>query len=442
MVASRWGTATVLTAWCLLAIGDSAKAGYYSTIGLACIVAGFVAVVVVVALRAPLVVPDRALLVVPLAVCVGEAIIDPSRKYLYISGRDLTTIHLLSIATAAAAALSLLANDRWRRASWLGVLALAAATGIVTIVLISNPGIDVWELLQQSSTGLLHGDDMYRQHWMHSTGLQNVYPYLPGTTLVLAPFRWLLGDVRFGLLTASLLAAWLLQRYGAEDAPPALAALVVVMPDWVYLINRSWTEPLLVAALAVAIIALRSGRTALSIVALAVALASKQHIILLLPLFALWPSFGLRRTIKACALAILIVLPWIIAGPRDIWHDAVHANLALGAETKALNLQGLLLRHGTSVGSWFVVLLLVAAYALVAWRVPRTPSGLALGCAVVMWTFDLANTQTFFNHYVLPLGLLLLALATTDGQRAQAPTSPRPRQLAGSVAAQPEHSVR
>jgi hypothetical protein len=442
VVASRWGTATVLTAWCLLAIGDSTKAGYYSTIGLACIVAGFVAVVVVVAVRAPLVVPDRALLVVPLAVCVGEAIIDPSRKYLYISGRDLTTIHLLSIATAAAAALSLLANDRWRRASWLGVLALAAATGIVTIVLISNPGIDVWELLQQSSTGLLHGDDMYRQHWMHSTGLQNVYPYLPGTTLVLAPFRWLLGDVRFGLLAASLLAAWLLQRYGAEDAPPALAALVVVMPDWVYLINRSWTEPLLVAVLAVAIIALRSGRTALAIVALAVALASKQHIILLLPLFALWPSFGLRRTIKACGLAILIVLPWIIAGPRDIWHDAVHANLTLGAETKALNLQGLLLRHDTSVGSWFVALLLVAAYALVVWRMPRTPSGLALGCAVVMWTFDLANTQTFFNHYVLPLGLLLLALATADGQRAQAPTSPRPRQPPDSAAAQPEHSVR
>jgi hypothetical protein len=440
----EWGTAAVLVAWCLLAIGDSTKAGYYSTVGLTCIIVGFVAVVVVVVARVPLVVPDRLLLVVPLAVCVAEAIADPSRKYLYITGGSLTAIHLLSIATAAAAALSLLANDRWRRAAWLGVLSVAAAAGIVTIVVINNPGIDVWDLLQQSSTGLLHGDDMYRQHWVDSTGLQNVYPYLPGSTLVLAPFRWLFGDVRFGLLCASLLSAWLLQRYGSKSAPPALAALIVVMPDWVYLINRSWTEPLLIAALVVAIIALRSGRSALAIVALAVALASKQHVVLLLPLFAFWPSFGLRRTVKACALAVLVVLPWIIAGPRDLWHDAVHANLGLGAETKALNVQGLLLRHGTTVGSWFVILLLVAAYALVLWRVPRTPSGLALGCAVVMWTFDLANTQTFFNHYVLPLGLLVLALAIADERSAQRVPSAnrRPRQPVDSAAEPPAHSVR
>lgn len=414
MTASRRGTAAVLGAWCVLAVGDSTKAGYFSAVGLACIVAGFVLVVAVVVLRTPLVVPDRALLVVPLAVCVAEAIVDPSRRYLYITGRDLTTIHVLSIVTAAAAALSLLANDRWRRAAWAGVLVLAAATGIVTVVLISNPGIDVWDLLQQSSTGLLHGDDMYRQHWVHSTGLQNVYPYLPGSTLLLAPFRWIFGDVRFGLLAASLFGAWLVGRFGSDRTSPALAALLVVMPDWVYLINRSWTEPLLVAALAVAIISLRSGRTALAIVALAVALASKQHIVLLLPLFALWPSFGLRRTCTSIGLALLVVLPWIIAGPHDIWHDAVQANTSLAAETRALNLQGLLLRHGDTVGSWFLVLFLVAAYALVAWRVPRTPSGLALGCALVMWTFDLANTQTFFNHYVLPLGLVVIALATAD----------------------------
>jgi hypothetical protein len=428
VTASRRGTAALLIAWCLLAVGDATKAGYFSAIGLACIVVGFALLLVVVAFRVPLVVPDRALLVVPVLVCVVEAIVDPSRRFLYITGSDLTAIHLLSIATASVAALSLLAADRWRRAAWAAILVLAAATGIVTIVVINNPNIDVWDLLQQSSTGLLHGDDMYRQHWVGSTGLQAVYPYLPGSTLVLAPFRWLLGDVRFGLLAASVLAAWLLRRH-APAAPPAFAALLIVMPDWVYLINRSWTEPLLVAALAGAIIAMRSGRTGLAVIAFAVALACKQHIVLLVPLFALWPSFGLRRTATAIGLAFLVVLPWIIAGPHDIWHDAVHANLSLGATTRALNVQGLLLRHGVSVGSWFLAAVLVGAYALVLWRVPRTPSGLALSCAVVMWAFDLANTQTFFNHYVLPAGLLLIALATAQDRSEQpsGATSPQPR---------------
>jgi hypothetical protein len=413
VAASRRGTAAVLIAWCLLAIGDSAHAGYYSTFGLACIVLGFVMVVVVVAVRAPLVAPDRALLVVPVIVCVVEAIVNPTKRFLYIHGGDLHAIETLGIVTASVAALSLLASERWQRPIGAAVLGLAAATGIVTIVLINDPGIDVWVILQQSSTGLLHGDDMYRQHWVHSTGLQTVYPYLPGSTLLLAPFRWVFGDVRYGLLSASLLGAWLLRRFGTAESA-ALAALLVVSPGWVYLINRSWTEPLLVTVLAAAILALRSGRTGLAVVALAVALACKQHIILLLPLFVFWPAFGLRRTIAAGGLALLIVLPWIIAGPHDLWHDAVHANLALGVETKALNLPTLFLRHGDRVGFWFLGLIMGASYALVLWRVPRTPAGLALGASVVMWAFDLANKQTFFNHYMLPLGLLLIAAAVAD----------------------------
>jgi hypothetical protein len=418
VAASRPATAVVLIAWCLLAVGDSQHAGYYSAIGLACIIVGFLGLVAVVALRLPLVVPGRALLVVPLLVCVAEAIAAPSRRYLYITGWDLHAIWALSIATAVAATLSLFANARWQRVTWATVLILAAATGIVTIVLINDPNIDVWVILQQSSTGLLHGDDMYRQHWVHSTGLQAVYPYLPGSTLLLAPFRWLFGDVRYGLLAASLASALLIRRLNLTAAP-ALAALVLVMPDWAYLVNRSWTEPLLLAALAATILALRSGRTALAIVALAVALACKQHIVLLLPLFIFWPSFGFRRTAASGGLAALIVLPWLIAGPRDLWHDAVHANLGLAAKPDALNLQAFLLHRGDSVGSWFLALALVGAYALVLWRVPRTPSGLALGSAVVMWAFDLANTQTFFNHYVLPLDLLLIALAAADQPAAK-----------------------
>ena len=37
-------------------------------------------------------------------------------------------------------------------------------------------------------------------------------------------------------------------------------------------------------------------------------------------------------------------------------------------------------------------------------RLPRTPSGLALGSGFVIWALDLANKQSFFNHYMLPLG--------------------------------------
>jgi hypothetical protein len=423
LAASRAWTGGLVLAWCLLTVGDSAHAGYYSTVGLACIVAGFVIVAAAVAVRAPLQMPDRTVLALAALVCVVSAVVSPTHRYLYQHGADLRTIEALSIVTAVAVALSLLTPSRWQGWTWLAVIGLAAATGVVTIVIIGNPGIDVWDILQQSSTGLLHGRNMYHQHWQHSTGLQTVYPYLPGSTLLLAPFRWLLGDVRYGLLGASLLGAWLVRRLAATAGPPsaaptALAGLLLATPGWVLLVNRSWTEPLLVTALAVAVLAMRSDRSWLAVLALAVALATKQHIVLLLPVFACWPGFGWRRTASACALAFLVVLPWLIAGPHAFWHDAVHANLGLGAETKALNLQALLLRHGVSVGGWFLAVVLVAAYGLVLWRVPRTPAGLALGCALVMWAFDLANTQTFFNHYMLPAGLLLVALAAANPKPA------------------------
>jgi len=410
---SRAATATLLVAWSLLAIGDSAHAGYYNSAALGCLAIGFLFALLVVGSGAELAVANRTMLAVPAAVCVVEAVVEPTRRYLYLHGPDLHAIEVLTVLTAVLGAGVLLTTGRVSRLVWWALLAAATATGIVTIVVINNPGIDVWELLQQSSTGLVHGDDMYRQHWSDSTGLQAVYPYLPITTVILAPFRWLLGDVRYGLLAALLVAAVVIRRLGTRGSA-TVASLVLIVPGFTLLVNRSWTEPLLIAAFAVLFLALRAERPWVAVVALAFALASKQHIVLLLPLFAVWPVFGLRRTAAACALAVAAVLPWFIAGPRDMWHDAVRANLALGVRTDALDLPAAFARHGHVVGFWLVVVLVAIAYAVALWRAPRTLGGLAAASALVMWAFDLGNKQTFFNHYLLPLGLLVIAVAAAE----------------------------
>jgi hypothetical protein len=404
-------TASVVAAWCLIAIGDSLHAGYFSNTAFACVAAGVALIVATAAAGRPLISPGRGLIAVPVVVGLTVALVDPSGAYLYLGSGHLHVLVGLDAATVAAVAAALLAPARWRQSLWRVSIVLAAATGITTIVFVDNPNIDVWQLLQQSSSGLLHGDDMYRQHWAHSTGLQEVYPYLPASTLVLAPFRWLSGDVRFGLLAATLLAVVLVARRRGSDAAP-VAALLYVVPAWPLLVNRSWTEPELVLALAAAVLAIGSRRGGIAVLALGVALASKQPIVLLLPVFAIWPGFGWRRTAAACAAGLAIVAPWLIAGPRDFWHDAVHAQLALPVKPSSLSLPGLLLRHGDRAGFWLLAIALALGYAVVAWRIPRTTSGLALACATVMALYDIANKQTYFNHYMLPLGLLVVALAT------------------------------
>jgi hypothetical protein len=413
VAASRRATAAVLLVWCLVAVGNSRREGEYTRISLLCIVAGFVILATVVATGARLVLPDRALMIGPVTVCLAAAVIHPSTRYMFVTTNGQHVEEVLSGAAAAVALLALVVEDRWQRFAWIGVLALSAAMAVDIIRTDPVAQIDVWVLLQQSSSGLLHGLDMYRQHWVGSNGLQDVYPYLPITTIVLAPFKWLLGDVRYGLTAASLLGAYLVRRT-APEAPIALAALILIVPHWAFLVDQSWTEPILIAALAGAVLALRSGRSGWAVLCLALALACKQHIVLLLPLFAVWPQFGLRRTITAGALAFLAVLPWIIAGPRDIWHDAVHADLALGVQTRADCIPSFLLRHGVTVGFWFLLLFIAIAYALTFTRIERTPSGLALGCALVMLALDVANKESYFNHYLLPLGLLVIAVAAAD----------------------------
>jgi hypothetical protein len=412
---ARLSTPAVLTAWCLLAGADAGSAaGYYDPVALLAIGIGFAVLAGVVACGGVLRSVSRRAAILPLAVSVGFAIDDATRPCLYQHGARLFAIESLEVVTAFAASLLLLGGPRWRRFWWWVVALLAAATGIVIIVLIRNPNIDVWQLLQQSSTGLLHGDDMYRQHWSHSTGLQAVYPYLPWSTVFLAPFRWLFLDVRFGLLAALLAAAWLVRR-SARAWGPLVSCLLLVSPGWVLLVNRSWTEPLLVLLVGGSILAIRSGRGALAVVALAAALACKQHVVLLLPLFAIWPVFGLRRVIASVLLAVIAILPWLIAGPGDLWHDTVHANAVLRVKPTSLNVPAFALRHGYRFGFWLAVVFVVAGYLLVWARVrPRTPAGLALSCALVLWAFDLANKQTFFNHYQLPLGLLVFALALAE----------------------------
>src|SRR3954447_4542943 len=100
---------------------------------------------------------------------------------------------------------------------------------------------------------------MYRQHWQHSHGLQAIYPYLPWTTVLLAPFRWLTTDVRAGLLLATLVTSWQLRRF-ARAAPAALALLVLVRPPGASLMDQAWPEPLVLVLLTASLLAISRGR--------------------------------------------------------------------------------------------------------------------------------------------------------------------------------------
>jgi hypothetical protein len=331
------------------------------------------------------------------------------------------------------------ANRRWL----LGALAyLSASTAAVLVVQASaRPAIDVWVIFQQATSGLLEGRNPYA---MSFTGVpagqtDDCFNYLPFTLLASLPGRVALGDVRYGellvLLAGSAMLLWVVYRAGhpRAGAAPAglaerasLALLLVVMtvslPGTLRITQQAWNESVVLGCLLAAVALLLSGRAGLAVVPLALALATKQHVVLVLPLWALWPSFGWRRALAAGALAAAICLPWLLANPARFYGCTVEFFLDLPARPDSISVW----RFLPEAARIPAVLGLVAGAYLLAHRfLDRSVASLVLACGLVFAAFDLANKQSFENQWLLACQLLVTGLACRAVEQfAQPPVPP------------------
>jgi hypothetical protein len=308
----------------------------------------------------------------------------------------------------------LLALPRWRRAGGIAAVAgLAVSYGLV--IAGSNPVIDVWPILQGAARGLAAGRNPYDMVFsgVPAGQVNDCFNYLPGTFLVPLPGRLLLGDVRYAeaavLLAGVGALVWLAARSRRPGAVP-LAVLAGTLPGSLYDVQQAWNESIVFGALAAAGVLMAVRRPWWAAACFAVALATKQHVLLLLPLWALWPAFGPRRAVGAALGAAAVTLPFFLWNPGRFWHCVVEFFVDLPARTDSL-----------SVWQWVpgpvqtatVLLLLAVAYVLVVRGVARTPGGLLLGSGLVLAAFDLANKQSFLNQWLLAAQLVVAGLALT-----------------------------
>ncbi len=447
MISDR-STALLLAGWVAVALGIATHDGRYALPSLSLVVIGTVLVgagVLDAGSRSGVRVRQPAapawagpLTVAAAALTVGLTPLIWHPRY-FAHGAGWTASQVLAAAggllaaSTALPAFGLLGQLKGKHWPFWAALGLMSAAGVTMIAAAPRPHIDVFFLLQGSTKGLVAGKDMYRQQWAASRatypshGLFDVYPYLPWTSVLLLPFRLVFGDIRYGLVTALAVASWLARRLtGASASPglryvPALLPLLIALhPKVTFADQMSWTEPLLVALLAGMVLATERGRPGIGLACLMLALASKQHILLLLPIAAAWPRFGVRRTLIAAAGAFVLVLPWIIAGPHDFWHDAVDANTGLGYRADALCIATWVHKEfGHDPGFALTGLGLLIAYAI-AWRARGDAFGFCAGAGLLVLALDITNTQSFFNHYTLGMALVVLALCVRAGRAEEA----------------------
>ena len=402
------GNRLVLLAWLLLGAGDGLTVGTYNGEALTLICAGFVA------LSLPVLLPERLPLRPPSAIELNLAVLVAAALFIPL---NLVTQPPLGFAQARALLFlgafvggCLLASHRTRALAGVVGIVAGAVAGALVIPAERRPPIDVWYLVTGSADSIVHGTNMFTDTWPVSPGITDTFPYLPGTGLLLAPWRVVGLDVRYGLLLAAIVAALVIWRLAPAPVGPALALLAVLVPGWLLLVDLSWTEPLLLAALSGMFLAVDRGRLGCAIIALAVALATKQHVLLLLPVLAVWPAFGLRRVAIATAAAGTVCLPWLVATPSAFLHDALFYNLELTPRRDSLSLYSLALHHGWQPSFFLVGALSLLALAIACRRV-QTPAAVALSCTWALATFTLLNKQSFYNEWWLVVTMTLLALA-------------------------------
>ena len=331
------------------------------------------------------------------------------------------------------AVLLLPARRRWP--AGLGVLAATAAAYALVVRGSVRPLIDVWAILQGAALGAAHGQNPYQMTFdgVPPGQVNDCFNYLPVTFLAPVPSRLLLGDVRYveaAVLLAGVVAVACRARPAAAASRVALplALLLGVLPGSLYEVQQAWNEAILVGALVGAAVLADRGRPWAAVACVAVALATKQHVVLLLPLLAFWPAFGVRRALLAAAGGGALCLPWYLWDRDRFTHCTVEFFLDLPARADSLSVWHLL---PAGTGTPLLLAAAVAAYAVALRCLPRDGAGLLLGWGLVLAGWDLVNKQSFLNQWLLVAQLVLAGLALA----ASRPTAPDPtsdaRQAAG-----------
>lgn len=346
---------------------------------------------------------------------------------------------LAAMALGVAAAPRAKATERVRRLRFPLLALLWVAMAAVVLHASPHPLIDVWRFQQIAVETLWNGGNPYTatypniyasERWyapeMLSGGRVTAFTYPPLTVYTGLPAWLLFGDVRIALLAATLAAAWAIRRLGGTGSAEDAALVLLFHPKAFLMLEKGWTEPLLLAPAvlaAVAALELRGTRRWLaSGAALGLAAASKQFSVLVLPPFPLaLPREGRSRAlVVAAVVAVASFMPYLVVSPRALWRGLVTYQLVLPFREESLSWMVPLARVlGRPMPAWPA--LAVAAAVLAATLPRRNLLALAATSAwATLSVFVLFANRSHFNYYWLSMSLALVASVLHQREVTQA----------------------
>jgi uncharacterized membrane protein len=324
------------------------------------------------------------------------------------------------------------ARVRPRPSTVVALIGAAVAVRLAMVIFL-RPLVDVYYYDAQAVSYLVSGVDPYGQAyggipaWLATPGAQNVYAYLPGVVLFLAPFG-AVSDVRLGLVAADVVVSACILGLGGGRS--RRAALAFMLAPWSFLFSTSYPDNTLVAMvfLGLYLLAETRNRGRPASVLLGVSVASSQFVWLVLPFFFVLRARGRRLAEAGLSVltAALVIVPFAAWNYSAFVYDTLAFQFVrpvqslVTQEAFGLNFNPTLSGIVWTASGLAVPLLLKAAIAAAALCYlllkTRDTSGLLLNSSLFLLLSVFVLPDDFSWWYLeLPFVTLLAWYATKGG---------------------------
>jgi hypothetical protein len=309
------------------------------------------------------------------------------------------------------------------------------SAGVWVIRASPQPFIDVYIFEQTSSQALLRGQNPYELTPPNIYSDTNSHGVLYGAELVkdgkmtignpyppLSIYLSFLGyvvagDIRYSHLAAVLVASLLLICLRPSREALLAAYLLLFTPRVFFVIEQSWTEPLVLLC-AVALIWCLQHRPTWSFIALGLLIAIKQYMIFFFPLIVWLVPLSAPKKVWLRSGFLTLATAFLVTAPLAFWNlPAFLWNVGWAQWYQVFRFDALSYAalYATAFGqkpSQLLSFVVLGMALLFFWRYSaRSSAGFATALGVGLGLFFAFSKQAFCNYYFLVIGLLCCALA-------------------------------
>lgn len=345
------------------------------------------------------------------------------------------------ILIAGGLAVASLTFQKWLPPGWLNALTILAllGLGLSGIWLIRHapyPFIDVFVFHQSSAKALSTGVNPYLLSPPNIYGDKHIYGYgaeliqngvltignpYPPLSIYFSSLGYLFaGDIRYSHLVAFILSGALIAFLRPGRGSKLAAYLFLFSPRSFYVIEQSWTEPIVVLFLTAAVYCAIHRPQWLPMLA-GLLFASKQYLLFAFPLMLLVSpskqpfSARLRWFGKISLVALAVTAPLALWNfPAFVWNVG-EAQWHQIFRLDALSYLAAYARVTDTQPSQLVAFAALALAFLGVWRfLPRTPEGFTAAFAWCLMVFFAFSKQAFCNYYFLVIGTMCCAISALN----------------------------